>query len=362
MFFKDERLLDLVRLMARDVVFLGLLVIAMSFAGCLSAESASPGSLEDQAEDEATWETLVFSRSGAPGEWALFYHELPEPVDQIEYGFELETSAGGGDQDEVGLFVSRPALVSSSGDELRHRLFHPFETRGPLFTDRDGGTVSYDREENWRSSIGGGLWTGFFFFVASNAPWEVHLEIHLEDQEGPTVGPGFLSTGDDAVLVPHGDQTLSPLDEGPVAGSIDLDADLSPGWTHLQYEHDAVQPDGVRSYEAVFQDGFSYQGTGRQTGYYLPMLGGSASSTNWRDYMGHLSTQGDTFSSSVSYAQAHTRMEAALIHLPLGQEDLPDGLTLSYAGSSWPFQNPLPVITWEEEAVGAVIHAERLSG
>lgn len=61
-----------------------------------------------------------------------------------------------------------------------------------------------------------------------------------------------------------GEQTVNSLQTAPTVGSIDLDAVINqPGWTHLQHELDALQPDKILGYDIWFPNDYAIQGQGR---------------------------------------------------------------------------------------------------
>lgn len=342
-------------------VVAALLVGATIPAGPVGASGDGAQAAEDggggEGGDVGPWQNVTLSTTGDAGEWLVFHQPLPEPLTEIEFEFTVTVTATGDPLEPVGLFTSRPTLTIDWGDGVAYRPSHTFEERGPLFMDRDGGTLTYDRNERWSAAVGGGNFTGFFFVVGSNAPWSADVTVQVKDAEGGTIDPEFLSEGSGVVLIPEGDQ-VSGLPNGALIGTIELDTTIDePGWTHLQYDYDELQPDGEREYDIAFPD-VAWSGTGMMTGYHL--VGGTASSSNWFDYFGAIRGSAGLVDSRLDYTQAQSRMDAALIHMPMGDDDLPASfLDLPYANSNWPFQDrPGPLVL--SDGPGQTLTMQRL--
>lgn len=341
-------------------------LLAVGLAGCIQPGDGGTVSGEGaEPHGDADWRTMSINMTGEPGEWLFFYHPLPEPVDEVAYDLDVQVRASGDRDAPAALFTSRPSLVLDwdSTDHLDYRMSHVFEAQGPLFVARDGGDLGFDRSGSFSAGVGGGVWTGFSFIVGSNVAWQAQVEIVLQDASGGSVGPSFVSRGEGVSVMADYERSIGVAD-GALVGQVEWDAQIDePGWTHIQYDYDALQPIGVREYEFRFPGGDSISGTGQITGYYVPMLGGSASSGGWLDYCATVTSMDGSAASHMTYAQAQSRLEVAGVHLPMNESALPDSFgPVGYCQSGWPFHDPPLIASGVGPTPGSWLRLEQTGG
>lgn len=281
--------------------------------------------------DGADWGTFTWNGSGQAGDWVVLYRPLPAPTDDVSYDIRYEVTASGSGEDPTGVFIVPPELFWRESDGTVENVFLDPDVR----VAPDGGDIAASADQSWRSRISGAVWDGFLFAVGADADWTAEVTVDLAS-DGATVGPDHHATGTGTTLAYPG-QRLAGLPDGP-AGRVDLDRDLARGgWSHLEVQFDPLQPDGVRDYDVRFPDGSSWDKLGYGYGAYAVLVGYSHRS-NKVDFLGTMADEPGPFRSRVTYAEATTRLDLALMHLPSDGGHLPaDMREMFYVGFDDPF-------------------------
>jgi hypothetical protein len=277
---------------------------------------------------------LNITASGPAGSWIIVHAPFDEDSSSVGfcYSYEAVTSA---QEDGSGAFFWPLALTSSEADA------DWTVSRGPPFNSRfatfKAAEQTWAREGCQGSS--GPDFEGMIIAFAAETDWTFALEVELEDD---LFGPAVVVQGIGATFRHGSDAEVPVPGNGPV-NQLAFEAEVpGPGWSHLEVLRYRVQPDGVGQVGLRLPT-YEQSALGVSYGFYVPLGGGSAGSSNVLDYIGTLADAAGTATAEVTYARSDLTVDFAYVHLPVTSTDLPGLTGEGYMGSTWPFDDlPTP--------------------
>lgn len=251
------------------------------------------------APSDAAGPTVVIHETFAPGEWIVIYvYVMPTPSVSFTGTLDASTQAPLGRT--VGLFTMPPTVLTESASGWG--LVGAPET--PLVqVEHTGGTLA--RHETLQSVVSTPGIAGVQLGFAATHAWRLDLVLTVAQATFATVyrydgatfsRPGYAAT--------------------PVAGTQTYDLTIpNRGWTHLSMEAKHLQPDGLRSFDVRFPNGFRSTAECEMSGVNAVAIGVVTYNDCWGGF-GATSDVAGTLRASVTYTEASTGVPLAMVHMP----------------------------------------------
>lgn len=282
-------------------------------------EDGGPGQPPGPPE-KTEWGRFSYVANGTAGDWVAIYQAFKEPVNEINATIKLSVDIPAPTQGTAGFLFVPPALMWHCEGQQPGLTFADFRFRLLDAGEDYREEASVDRS----SSISGCQYSGYFFALASTAPWALSVDLSL-GAGNQTTSPYFLAQGSGATLF---EGTFDSAAGTQAVGTARLDAVLpGPGWAHFHVRRTSIQPDGARSYALDFPDGTSFNGVRYEYGDTV-----TGSSRSGIDFAGVPWEQPGEFHAEISVAEANEAFRTALLFFPFDPLGLGAAEFGSYVG------------------------------